>query len=635
MNIRIAGQSSKSNYQNTGSCGSAVIYNEHELRDLPQLFQELGVKPEDLAWFDMDGHAVSGAEVMDKIGRLTAHLGKNDAKFYCTMICPSDDEALVMGATVDMQITNGRPFVFDVIDAYAENFNREGVKDRHDLVAFAIPHVYKSEGKQQIHWHVIQARLSRGFKVEIGDGKYRTKHYKLSPLTNHRNTSKGAVKGGFDRVAFDGECEKRFDIRYNYERRVEQSFDYLLAEKKGTVEEKAVQETRLALQNLPELEKSIQTAITRRVERLDREATERANKERQAQEEAARQKAEAEAKAAAEKAAEEARIAAEKLAGESETFVIHGDSDATLYSNRPSSRSNNMEKLHEAARSILKYYTWGANVRCNHPKEFVEDAVIGQQFGTVTFDISKARFVGEDRSEGMLENPDEVIQFADHTGRTLDLFTPKFWDYWRLMLTNLKNWLARLPKKAPSIESIEKVPAPVPPQEPQKPQKQWEATLPTSEPKPAAMPVQESAPVHRPATAPAAQDTQPVAPVAQQQTAPTLPPAAKPTYKVVQKFTCNSSKYQIRQYQGGTMRLVRYETDKRSPVINGKHTEKAWYVKEIFTSYKEIGRDGEGVYFKIKDTDGKTRYINQYGIDLDVKKKQKFVLGGTDGVKRR
>ena len=276
MNIKIAGQSSKSNYRNTGSCGGAVTYNEHELRELPELFKKLGVTPEALAWFDMDGHVVSGAEVMDKIGRLKAHLGKNEAKFYCVMINPSDEEALAMGATVDEQITNGQSFVYDVMDTYADNFHREGIKDRHNLVAYAIPHVYKSEGKLQIHWHGIVAR------------KDASNRYKLSPLTNHKNTTKGAVKGGFNRVNFDLECERRFDMRYNYERRVEQSFDYLLAMKKGTAEEKAVQETRLALQNLPELEISIKTAFTRRVERLAKEANERAIKEHQAAEEKAR-----------------------------------------------------------------------------------------------------------------------------------------------------------------------------------------------------------------------------------------------------------------------------------------------------------------------------------------------------------
>ena len=562
MNIKIAGQSSKSNYRNTGSCGGAVIYNEHELRDLPQLFQELEVKPEDLAWFDMDGHVVTGAEVMDKIGRLTGHLGKNDAKFYCTMINPSDEEALAMGATVDEQITNGRPFVFDVMDAYAENFHREGVKDRHDLVAFAIPHVFKSEGKQQIHWHVIQAR------------KDATNKYKLSPLTNHKNTTKGAVHGGFDRVAFDAECEKRFDIRYNYERRVEQSFDYLLAEKKGSVEEKAVQETRLALQNLPELKESIQAAITRRVERL--------------------------AKEAAARAAEERRLAAEKLAGEPETFVIHGGMDATLFSNRPSPWPKNLEKLHEAARSVLKYYTWGAAVRCNKPDEFVENAVNGQLFGTVTFDLQKARFVGEDRSDGMLENPDEVIRFADHNGRALDLFTPGFWSDWQLRLVSLKNWLQeRLSKRA---QPTEKTPAP--------PKKQQASPTPPSVTKPT------------PSTTPTPTPT------------PT-PTAAKPSFEVIKKFTCNYYPYRIKKEQDGLMKLQMLDWDKRSPVVDGKYTGKCWYTKEKFTSYKEVGHDADGVYFKIQDTAGKTRYINQNGIDLSQKKRQQLGIGGngTGGVK--
>lgn len=272
MNIKIAGQSSKSNYHNTGSCANAVIYNEHELRERPELCQEHGVKSEELSWFDMDGHSVTGAEVMDKINRLTAHLGKNDTKFYCTMICPSDDERLAMGATIKEQLRNGRLYVFDVMNAYAENFHREGIKDRHNLVAFAIPHIFKTNGKLQIHWHVIQARKDASNK------------YKLSPLTNHRNTTKGAVRGGFDRVAFDTECEKCFDVRFGYQRRVEESFEYLLAEKKGTPEEKVVQETRLAMQNFPALEESIKTAISRREERLAREASEHAAKQRHAQE---------------------------------------------------------------------------------------------------------------------------------------------------------------------------------------------------------------------------------------------------------------------------------------------------------------------------------------------------------------
>lgn len=180
---------------------------------------------------------------------------------------------------------------------------------------------------------------------------------------------------------------------------------------------------------------------------------------------AARQ-AQEEARAAAEKAAQEAARAteerrrfAERLSTQPETFVIHGDSDATLYSYRPDWNSKDISItkklaiLHETARSILKYYTWGANVRINEPKEFVDDAVNGKVFGTVKFDMSKARFVGEDRYDGMLENPEEVIQFADHDGRALDLFTPEFRESWRLRLDSLKRYLEERRKSQKAKEA--------------------------------------------------------------------------------------------------------------------------------------------------------------------------------------
>jgi len=372
---------------------------------------------------------------------------------------------------------------------------------------------------------------------------------------------------------------------------------------------------------------------------------------RQAQEEAARQKAEAEAKAAEEKAAEEARIAAlaaqeaarkaqeeaaraaeekrrvaERISTQTETFVIHDDMDATLFTNRPFPWPKNMEKLHEAARSILKYHTWGASVRCNEPDEFVEDAVSGQQFGTVKFDMQKARFVGAARSGGMLETPDEVIQFADHKGKALNLFTPEFWDYWHLQLASLKSWLASLSKKTPTVEPVEKAPAPVPQQEPQK---QQEAPAPAAKPNPVATPASAPevapAPAHQPAAAPVAQVTQPVAQVAQQQTAPTPPPAAK-TYEIVLEFKANYYPYRIKKEQDGLLKLQKYEVDKKSPVVDGKHTGHLWYTKEKFTSYEEVGHDANGVYFKIKDTAGKTRFVNQNGIDLDAKKKKQLGL---------
>ena len=229
---------------------------------------------------------------------------------------------------------------------------------------------------------------------------------------------------------------------------------------------------------------------------------------------------------AAARAIEERRLAAEKIAREPETFVIHNNMDASLYSYRPDRNPEDkgmairLAMLHEAARSILKYYTWGAVVRYN-PNEFIEAAVNGKQFGTVRFDMKKARFVDEDSYEGMLENPDEVIQFTDHKGQDLDLFTSEFWNYWRQQLSALKNWIQTKLSMKERSQSVEKVPAPV------QPQKQQEAPAPAANPKPVVASAQGPAPVHRPAVAPAPAPK--VTPAAQQQATPAPKPAAKPS----------------------------------------------------------------------------------------------------------
>lgn len=155
------------------------------------------------------------------------------------------------------------------------------------------------------------------------------------------------------------------------------------------------------------------------------------------------------------RAIEERRLAAEKIAREPETFVIHSGSDATLFSNRPYPLPNNIKLLHEAARTILAYRTWGAKINSNTPNEFVDNAVYGQRFGTVSFDIEKARFVGKDRSDGMLENPDEVIHFFSHDGQALDLFTPGFWTEWHRQLGNVREELARKEAYAAEVKRKE------------------------------------------------------------------------------------------------------------------------------------------------------------------------------------
>lgn len=65
-----------------------------------------------------------------------------------------------------------------------------------------------------MYYHIIVSRKDQNNKI------------KLSPLTNHRNTKKGAINGGFDRVNLFQQIEKGFDKFFSYTRPLEESFEY-------------------------------------------------------------------------------------------------------------------------------------------------------------------------------------------------------------------------------------------------------------------------------------------------------------------------------------------------------------------------------------------------------------------------
>jgi DNA replication protein DnaD len=77
-----------------------------------------------------------------------------------------------------------------------------------------------------MHCHLIVSRKDQSNKV------------KISPLTNHRNTKKGAIKGGFDRVTLFENVEKGFDKLFGYNRQLTETFEYCNTMKNGTVMDK-------------------------------------------------------------------------------------------------------------------------------------------------------------------------------------------------------------------------------------------------------------------------------------------------------------------------------------------------------------------------------------------------------------
>ena len=74
-----------------------------------------------------------------------------------------------------------------------------------------------------MHCHLIVSRKDQANKK------------KLSPLTNHKNTKKGAVTGGFDRVNLFQQAEEGFDKLFGYERQQLESFDYQNMMKNGNI----------------------------------------------------------------------------------------------------------------------------------------------------------------------------------------------------------------------------------------------------------------------------------------------------------------------------------------------------------------------------------------------------------------
>lgn len=250
MNVKILNSSVDGTTNNKGGCAALAEYINHEDE------QRLAEGKEIFPYTTPDGVEVSTEEVIIKIDRNHSHLGKNDDKFYGLVVSPSEEEIKAMGSTEKEIYYSALKFIKGISDTYAQNFNREGINDSSALELFWKPHFTRGDnGEWQFHIHGIVSRKSKG----VGG-----KSVKLSPLTNHRNTENGPVKGGFDRKHFFTKCEKLFDKLFRYERSVAESFEYNNAQVHGTPEEKAKQAELLAAEKAPKLKESIASGIARR-----------------------------------------------------------------------------------------------------------------------------------------------------------------------------------------------------------------------------------------------------------------------------------------------------------------------------------------------------------------------------------
>lgn len=254
MNIKMQ-NAALNGERNNGSSRKLADYIDHEDADRIAA----GKKP--ISFATADGLKVSTEEVINKIDRNKSHLSIKDDKFIHMVVSPSKTEIDAMGATERELYRSAQKLIQRILDSYAENFNRAGIEDHSDLVAYWKPHFTRDkDGDHQFHIHVIVSRKSK----PDSDGK----SVKLSPMTNHKNTKDGPVKGGFDRNAFYKKGERIFDQLFNYERSVAETFEYNNAMAHGTPEEKAAQAERLAEEQGDNIENAVKAGIARRRKNL-------------------------------------------------------------------------------------------------------------------------------------------------------------------------------------------------------------------------------------------------------------------------------------------------------------------------------------------------------------------------------
>ena len=236
MHIDFAPPSSGT-YNNAGSSRQLVSYMEHE--DLERM--EKGIYTD--GFFNLTDDNIYKSKVIKDIDTNIGQLLKTDAKFFAIHVSPSESELRAMGNTEQEKAQAMKRYIREVfIPEYAKNFNK-GLSEA-DIKFYGKIHFDRSRSDNELnmHCHLIVIR------------KDQTNKKKLSPLTNHKNTKNGVIKGGFDRVNLFQQAEQGFDKIFSYNRQQTESFDYLNTMKNGSISEQIeVQEQNFTGENKKEV----------------------------------------------------------------------------------------------------------------------------------------------------------------------------------------------------------------------------------------------------------------------------------------------------------------------------------------------------------------------------------------------
>ena len=200
---------SNGTYNNAGSSRQLANYCEHE--DLERI--EKGIYTE--GFFNLTDDNIYKSKVIKDIDSNIGQLLKTDAKFYAIHVSPSENELRTIGNTEQEKAEAMKRYIREVfVPEYAKNFNKE--LSASDIKFYGKIHFDRSRSDNELnmHCHLIVSRKDQSNKK------------KLSPLTNHKDTKKGMVTGGFDRVSLFQQAERGFDKLFGYNRQQSESFDY-------------------------------------------------------------------------------------------------------------------------------------------------------------------------------------------------------------------------------------------------------------------------------------------------------------------------------------------------------------------------------------------------------------------------
>lgn len=210
---------------NASGCRMSINYLEKENKDKSILEKE--------PFFNDSTSFATGKQVELDIDRHKKGLKNTDSKYYEVVVSFSKEE---LKGKSDKELKEYIKKEFP--KAYTGAINGKEVDEKQLTWYAKLEQQRKYDGRDK---EVKEGKTKSG-QLKDGDNRHfhvliarktKDEKHKISPLSNHKDTQKGAVKGGFERVKLAENIEKSFDKHFKHERSQEQSFKYRNDMKKG------------------------------------------------------------------------------------------------------------------------------------------------------------------------------------------------------------------------------------------------------------------------------------------------------------------------------------------------------------------------------------------------------------------